>query len=92
MGVIFRVFFFAILGNYCKLQTGMRGNMIKINGENMDDVKGMSITDALKKKGFPDKWIVVECNEEIIPADDWPQRILTDGDCLEIVRFVGGGM
>jgi sulfur carrier protein len=65
--------------------------MIKINGEQMDDVEGMSIAKALKAKGFPEQWIVVECNEEIIPAKQWHQRILADGDCLEIVRFVGGG-
>jgi sulfur carrier protein len=65
--------------------------MVKINGENMDDIQGMSITDALKAKGFPDKWIVVECNEEIIPSNAWSQHILKDGDCLEIVQFVGGG-
>jgi sulfur carrier protein len=69
----------------------MEIDMITINGENMEDVLGMSIADALKTKGFPDKWIVVECNEEIISSDVWSERILKDGDCLEVVRFVGGG-
>jgi sulfur carrier protein len=35
--------------------------------------------------------VAVELNREIAPRDRWPQTMLRDGDCLEIVHFVGGG-
>ena len=35
--------------------------------------------------------IVVELNEEILPKDRYAETILKDGDCMEIVTFVGGG-
>ena len=38
----------------------------------------------------PDR-IAVELNRDIVPRDRWPQTHLKDGDCLEIVHFVGGG-
>jgi thiamine biosynthesis protein ThiS len=36
--------------------------------------------------------VAVELNREIVPRDIWPQTILKDGDHLEIVHFVGGGL
>ena len=45
----------------------------------------------LGKKEYPLEWIVVECNEEIVPKADYATRQLQDGDIVEIVSFVGGG-
>ncbi|MFY9790663.1 MAG: sulfur carrier protein ThiS [Candidatus Sulfotelmatobacter sp.] len=36
--------------------------------------------------------VAVELNREIAPRDSWTQTILKDGDRLEIVHFVGGGL
>ncbi len=36
--------------------------------------------------------VAVELNREIAPRDRWPETILKDGDRLEIVHFVGGGL
>ncbi len=36
--------------------------------------------------------VAVELNREIAPRDQWPKIILKDGDRLEIVHFVGGGL
>ena len=35
---------------------------------------------------------VVECNEEIIHKEDYENYMLKDGDIIEIVQFMGGGM
>ena len=37
------------------------------------------------------KRIAVECNSEIVPRGQFDQRLLADGDRLEIVVAVGGG-
>lgn len=35
--------------------------------------------------------VVVECNGVIIPRSRWNDRLIQDGDSLEIVTIVGGG-
>ncbi len=39
----------------------------------------------------PDR-VAVELNRDIVPRERWPQTPLKDGDRLEIVHFVGGGL
>ncbi len=39
----------------------------------------------------PDR-IAVELNREIVPRGKWSETELRDGDKLEIVHFVGGGL
>ena len=35
--------------------------------------------------------VIAEVNGEIIKSPNWDQRILKDGDKVELVSFVGGG-
>lgn len=39
----------------------------------------------------PDR-IAIERNGEIVPRTTWAQVSLNDGDKLEVVQFVGGGL
>ena len=36
--------------------------------------------------------IAVEHNGQIAPRTTWPETVIHDGDKLEIVHFVGGGL
>jgi len=36
--------------------------------------------------------VAIELNRDIVPRDHWPETELKDGDRLEIVHFVGGGL
>lgn len=36
--------------------------------------------------------VAVELNRDIVTRDRWSQTLLKDGDHLEIVHFVGGGV
>ena len=36
--------------------------------------------------------VAVELNREIVARDRWPETALNEGDQLEIVHFVGGGL
>lgn len=64
--------------------------MVQINGE-QKDVQGMSLITYLEQEGYQKNRIAVECNGEILPKVEYEQKILQDGDVLEIVSFVGGG-
>ncbi|MCI7107257.1 MAG: sulfur carrier protein ThiS [Lachnospiraceae bacterium] len=64
--------------------------MVHINGKD-EAAAGMTVQEYLGKNEYPLEWIVVECNEEIVPKADYATRQLQDGDIVEIVSFVGGG-
>ena len=64
--------------------------MVKINGEELD-IAGKSLADYLSGTSYDMKFIAVECNQEIVPKATYAEKILKDGDVIEIVRFVGGG-
>jgi len=36
--------------------------------------------------------VAVELNRDIVPRGKWPETNLSEGDRLEIVHFVGGGL
>lgn len=64
--------------------------MVKINGE-MIQADGRSILEMLTEMGYSEKRVAVELNEKIIPKSDYGITKLSDGDSVEVVRFVGGG-
>ena len=64
--------------------------MVHINGKD-EAAAGMTIKEYLEKNENPLQWIVVVCNEEIVPKETYATRKLEDNDVVEIVSFVGGG-
>lgn len=64
--------------------------MVKINGVHLDTA-GITLTEYLQSSGYDVRRIAVEQNGAIIPKSRYKETILTDGDTLEIVSFVGGG-
>jgi sulfur carrier protein len=67
---------------------------LQINGDERTFESASSLTlaalvEVLAMK--PDR-VAVELNRDIVPRDRWSETILADGDRLEIVHFVGGGM
>ncbi|MBP3392585.1 MAG: sulfur carrier protein ThiS [Clostridia bacterium] len=64
--------------------------MVKINGEERN-VAGKTLAEYLATTSYDPKRIAVERNGEIVPKAQYGETILTDGDSIEIVSFVGGG-
>lgn len=64
--------------------------MVRINGEEKE-VQGMCLERYLMEEGYAAERIAVECNGQIVPRAEYKNRVLQDGDVLEIVCFVGGG-
>lgn len=63
--------------------------MITVNGEKLD-FSG-TVTELLAVLGYGEKRVAVELNENIVPKAQYESTEVSDGDKLEIVRFVGGG-
>ena len=64
--------------------------MVKVNGLELDIV-GKTVTEYLATTNYDPKRIAVERNGDIVFKSQYDETVLADGDCLEIVSFVGGG-
>jgi len=64
---------------------------LTINGEARDVAEGATVLSLLEDLGFRPEVTVVELNADILERSNFGDTALSDGDTLEIVRFVGGG-
>ena len=51
-----------------------------------------SLEDLVRELGLKSDRVAVEHNGEIVPRASWAGASLADGDHLELVHFVGGGV
>ena len=65
--------------------------MVKINGKEVPDICGMSVSQYLEANSYNPKHIVVELNEQILPKSEYFTTTITDGDVMEVLSFMGGG-
>lgn len=64
--------------------------MVKVNGVERD-IAGKTVAQYLATTDYDAKRIAVERNGEIVFKSQYDATVLEDGDCLEVVSFVGGG-
>ena len=64
--------------------------MVKINGEFLD-IAGKTISEYLIETKYDIKRVAIERNGDIVRKAEYEQTVIADGDCIEIVNFVGGG-
>ncbi len=64
---------------------------IQFNGDAKSVPTGMTIEQLLLESGVPVKFCAVELNLEIVAKDAYANRLLQDGDAIEVVTLVGGG-
>lgn len=64
--------------------------MVKINGRELD-AAGKTVADCLAELNCDTARVAVERNGDIVPRARYGETVLTDGDCVEVVSFVGGG-
>lgn len=64
---------------------------ITLNGEPRDIRPGATIAALLAELGIDPKTIVAQRNDDIIERAAFDAAVISEGDTLELVRFVGGG-
>jgi sulfur carrier protein len=64
---------------------------MRVNGSLVVLEERCSLFNFLAAQEFDLTTIAVERNGEIVPKATYKDVLLEDADCLEIVRFVGGG-
>lgn len=65
--------------------------MIRVNGIMEEMETSVTVKEYLEQKNYRTDRIAVERNGEIVPKSRYGDTVIQDGDCLEIVSFVGGG-
>ena len=64
---------------------------MKVNGEIFEFREGMTVSNLIAEMGFSEAMVAVELNLDILPRDSFSSTVLNENDCIEVVRFVGGG-
>jgi len=64
---------------------------IFINGNERNYTSSLTLEKLLIELGHANKKVAVEVNEEIIPRSELRNKLVVDGDKIEIINAVGGG-
>ena len=62
-----------------------------VNGKPRAVTAGLTVKELLASLGLAPATVVVERNLEILDRSKYAETALGEGDCLELVHFVGGG-
>lgn len=64
---------------------------ILLNGESRDVPPGTSVAGLVELLGHAGRRVAVEVNREIVPKSLHAERLLAEGDAVELVHALGGG-
>ena len=64
---------------------------IVLNGETRHVPVGLNLQDLVEELALPRQRIAVELNKQVVRRSEWPEKVVNEGDRLEVVHFVGGG-
>jgi thiamine biosynthesis protein ThiS len=65
---------------------------IQVNGEPRDVPDSVTLGGLVRHLALAPERLAIELNHSVVRRADWPDTILKEGDRVEIVHFVGGGM
>jgi len=64
---------------------------ISLNGGEADAGGAQTVAELVGRFEFPPETILIEHNGVALHRREWPEKALTDGDRIEIIRVVAGG-
>jgi sulfur carrier protein len=64
---------------------------ITCNGETKNIDPGTTLVALIKNLNLNPDTVVVECDARIVKREEYDALVLTEGNIIELVRFVGGG-
>jgi thiamine biosynthesis protein ThiS len=66
--------------------------MIRVNDKwNITWHEGMTVNDILSACDFTHPHIAVSINGRLVPPDEYPARLVADGDKVHVIHIIGGG-
>ncbi|MEY2601013.1 MAG: sulfur carrier protein [Verrucomicrobiota bacterium] len=64
---------------------------ISLNGQEADAGAAQTVAELIGRLELPAETVLIEHNGVALHRREWPQKTLTDGDRIEIIRVVAGG-
>ena len=64
---------------------------ITVNGESVEIESAMTIEQLLDTVDVPPNYLAVELNADVVPREEYGDKIVKAGDDVEVVTLVGGG-
>jgi sulfur carrier protein len=64
---------------------------VTVNGSAREIPEGMTVSELVLHLGLDGGPVAVERNLEVVPRAEHTRVVLSEGDVVEIVHFVGGG-
>ena len=64
---------------------------ILLNGEDTDSGEVRTVADLVRQLGLTPQAVLIEHNGQALLRQEWPERILAEGDRVELLRVVAGG-
>ncbi len=68
-----------------------RNVQVLINGETLELPEQLALSDLVSHLSLTPERVAIELNQHVVRRTEWAQTVLSDGDRIEIVHFVGGG-
>ena len=65
--------------------------ILRVNGEDVEVPPECSLRQLLELLRFPVDGVAVAVNQEVVPRSAQVQRMLQEGERVEVIRAVGGG-
>jgi sulfur carrier protein len=53
--------------------------------------EGLTVSELLEEKKYSWRLITVYVGDERVPRDQWPTRVLEDGDVVRVIHLMAGG-
>ncbi len=64
---------------------------ITCNGETKEITPGTTLVSFIQDMNLNPDTVVAECDGRIVKRDEYDTLVFSDGNVLELIRFVGGG-
>ena len=64
---------------------------ISLNGREADAGDAQTVAELIGRFELPPETVLIEHNGVALHRREWPQRTMSDGDRIEIIRVVAGG-
>lgn len=66
--------------------------LIQLNGEPREVKEDTSLSELIASLSLKPEQIAIELNQRVVRRAQWESMVLGNGDKVEIVHFVGGGV
>ena len=64
---------------------------ITCNGEIKEITPGTTLVSLIQEMNLNPDTVVAECDGRIVKREEYDTLVLSEGNVLELIRFVGGG-